>query len=57
MLARWPLGIFKTNKLPKQKKRSWLWLNDGSCVRVQPERPSHVWSFDFLQDRTQTGRA
>jgi len=32
------------------------WLNDGSCVRLRPERPNHVWSYDFVQDRTQDGR-
>lgn len=24
---------------------------DGSCVRLRPERPNHVWSYDFVQDR------
>jgi len=42
---------------PKQKKRRRLWLNDGSCVRLRPERPNHVWSYDFMQDRTHDGRA
>ena len=41
----------------KQPKRGRLWLNDGSCVRLRPERPNHVWSYDFVQDRTQDGRA
>ena len=41
----------------KQKKRGRLWLNDGSCVRLRPERPNHVWSYDFVQDRTHDGRA
>jgi putative transposase len=41
---------------PKQKKRSRLWLNDGSCIRLRPERPNHVWSYDFVQDRTHDGR-
>jgi len=41
---------------PKQKKRSRLWLNHGSCVRLRPERPNHVWSYDFVQDRTHDGR-
>jgi len=31
-------------------------LNDGSCVRLRPERANHVWSYDFVQDRTQDGR-
>jgi putative transposase len=45
-------------KVPsKQPKRRRLWLNDGSCVRLRPERPNHVWSYDFVQDRTEDGRA
>ena len=45
-------------KVPhKQKKRGRLWLNDGSCVRLKPEHPNHVWSYDFVQDRTSDGRA
>lgn len=44
-------------KVPqKQKKKGWLWLNDGSCVRLRPELPNHVWSYDFVQDRTADGR-
>jgi putative transposase len=44
-------------KVPKkQPKRGRLWLNDGSCVRLRPQRPNHVWSYDFVQDRTQDGR-
>jgi putative transposase len=44
-------------KVPqKQKKEGRLWLNDGSCVRLRPERPNHVWSYDFVQDRTSDGR-
>jgi transposase InsO family protein len=40
---------------PKQPKRSRLWLNDGSIVRLRPEFPKHVWSYDFMQDHTQDG--
>ncbi|WOI35505.1 IS3 family transposase (plasmid) [Tritonibacter scottomollicae] len=44
-------------KVPqKQPKKGRLWLNDGSCVRLRPERPNHVWSYDFVQDRTHDGR-
>ena len=44
-------------KVPaRQPKRSRLWLNDGSCVRLQPERPDHVWSYDFVEHRTHNGR-
>ncbi len=44
-------------KVPqKQRPRERLWLNDGSCVRLRPERPNHVWSYDFVSDRTEEGR-
>ena len=44
-------------KVPgKQPKKGRLWLNDGSCVRLRPERPNHVWSYDFAEDRTHDGR-
>ena len=45
-------------KVPqKQPKRGRLWLNDGSCVRLRPAHRNHVWSYDFVVDRTQNGRA
>jgi transposase InsO family protein len=44
-------------KVPgKQPKRGRLWLNDGSCIRLRPERPNHVWSYDFVAERTHDGR-
>jgi len=44
-------------KVPqKQPKRGRLWLNDGSCTRLRPEHPNHVWSYDFVEDRTHDGR-
>jgi transposase InsO family protein len=44
-------------KVPKrQPKRRRLWLNDGSCVRLQPNRRDHVWSYDFVLARTHDGR-
>ena len=40
-------------KVPqKQPKRGRLWLNDGSVVRLRPEFPKHVWSYDFMEDYT-----
>jgi len=45
-------------KVPqKQPKRGRLWLNDGSCIRLRPEHQDHVWSYDFITDRTADGRA
>ena len=44
-------------KVPrKQPKRGRLWLNDGSCIRLRPERKDHVWSYDFVHERTHNGR-
>ena len=44
-------------KVPhKQPKRGRLWLTDGSCIRLRPEQRNHVWSYDFVEDRTHDGR-
>lgn len=44
-------------KVPsKQSKKSRLWFNDGSCIRLRPEYKNHVWSYDFVSDETYDGR-
>ena len=44
-------------KVPRrQPKRSRLWLTDGSCLRLRPCWPGHVWAYDFVEDRTRDGR-
>ncbi len=44
-------------KVPAQQlKRGRLWLNDGLCLRLKPDRPNHVWAYDFVEDRTREGR-
>ena len=44
-------------KVPqKQPKRARLWFADGSCIRRRAEYPNHVWSYDFVMERTQDGR-
>jgi putative transposase len=44
-------------KVPhRQPKRGRLWLADGSCIRLRPEHRNHVWSYDFVEDRTHDGR-
>ena len=44
-------------KVPhKQPKRSCRWLNHGSCIRLSTRHRNHVWSWDFVFDRTQDGR-
>ena len=44
-------------KVPqRQPKRKRFWLNDGSCIRLRPERKNHVWSYDVVAERTSDGR-
>ncbi len=44
-------------KVPDQQQpRGRLWLNDGSCIRLRPERRNHVWSYDFVLVRDAYGR-
>ena len=44
-------------KVPKkQHKRGRLWLTDGNCLRMRPEYRNHIWSYDFVADRTKDGR-
>jgi transposase InsO family protein len=43
-------------KVPqKQPKRGRLWLNDGSVARLRPLFRNHMWSNDFMEDRTHNG--
>ena len=44
-------------KVPsKQPKKARLWLNGGSCIRLRPQYRNHVWSYDFVEDKTYDGR-
>ncbi len=44
-------------KVPvNQPKKGRLWLTDGSCVRLRPQYPNHVWPYDFVHHRTDDGR-
>ena len=40
----------------KQPRRGHLWLNGGSCIRLRPKYPGHVWAYDFVEGRTHDGR-
>jgi putative transposase len=64
--AGWPVGKDRVQRIwrreglkvpQKQRPRGRLWLNDGSCVRLRPERPNHVWAYDFVKAMTHDGRA
>ncbi|GJD96655.1 IS3 family transposase ISMex5 [Methylobacterium iners] len=40
----------------RQPRRGRLWDNEGSCLRLRPERRDHAWSYDFVEARTHDGR-
>jgi putative transposase len=41
----------------QHKRRRLCWGgSENSCVRRRPLRPNHVWSYDFVTDRTEDGR-
>ena len=44
-------------KLPeKQIKKRRIYLSDGNCVRLRADHKNHVWSYDFVEDKTMDGR-
>jgi transposase InsO family protein len=50
----WPREGLKVTA--KQPKRGRLGLNDRSYIRQRADWPSHVWFYDFVQDRTYNGK-
>jgi putative transposase len=51
--AGWPVNRKRVERIwrreglkvpQKQPKRGRLWLNDGSCIRLRPQYPGHVWA-------------
>ena len=63
--AGWAVGTDRVERIwrreglqvpMRQKPRGRLWLTDGSCVRLRPQRVNHVWSYDFVSTRTHDGR-
>jgi putative transposase len=64
--AGWDVGCDRVQRIwrreglkvpKKQRPRGRLWLNDGSCIRLRPERRNHVWSYDFVEAQTHDGLA
>ena len=44
-------------KVPQvQRRRRRLGQSEDGCTRRRAERPDHVWSYDFIHDRTADGR-
>ena len=40
----------------KQRKKRRVGSSENGCVRLQASHPNDVWSYDFLFDRTESGR-
>ena len=44
-------------RVPKRvQKRKRVYLYDGSCTRLHALYPNHVWSYDFVMDRLDSGK-
>jgi len=48
-------GMQVPEKQQKQR-RVTLGGSENSCVRQRAERPNHVWSYDFIEERTEQNR-
>jgi putative transposase len=49
-------GMQVPKKQCKRRRSSSCGGSENSCVRKRPLRPNHVWSYDFVEDRTERGR-
>jgi hypothetical protein len=45
-------GLEQSKERPRHSR---LRLNEGSCIRLRPERRDHVWEFDFVSARSHDG--
>lgn len=64
--AGWSLGVGRVHRLwkqeqmqvpQKQRKRRRLPGHSGQgCIRYRPTHRNHVWSYDFVSERTEDGR-
>jgi transposase InsO family protein len=50
----WRREGFKVPRKTRKKRR--LGHSGNSCVRRRAEHPDHVWTWDFIHDRTTTGQ-
>jgi transposase InsO family protein len=47
-------GLQVPQRRPRKRRR--LGTGENGCVRLKAAYPNHVWSYDFLYDRTEDGR-
>ena len=48
--------IWRREGLKVPSKAPAAVLGDGSCIRLRAEHRNHVWSYEFVEDRTHDGR-
>ena len=48
-------GMQVPGKQHKRRRLTWGG-SENSCVRRRAQRPNHVWTYDFVTDRTEDGR-
>jgi transposase InsO family protein len=60
----WPVNAKRIHRLwraqglqirKKQRKRRRLGTGENACHRHKPKHKNHVWSYDFVSDRTEKG--
>ena len=49
-------GMQVPEKQCKRRRSSPCGGSENSCAQKRPLRPNHVWSYDFVEDRTERGR-
>ena len=54
-LAGFPVHMQVPGKQSRSRRLSWGG-SENSCVRRRAQRPNHVWTYDFITDRTEDGR-
>lgn len=47
-------GLQVPQRRPRKRRR--LGTSENGCLRLKATYPNHVWSYDFLYDRTEDGR-
>ena len=52
----WQEEEMQVPKKQQKKRRIALGGSENNCVRKRALRPNHVWSYDFIEDRTEKNR-
>lgn len=52
----WREGGMQVPRKQQKRPRIDTGGSENSCVRKRPIRPNHIWSYDFVEDRTERGR-